>query len=212
MATPKVSWPWTIVDKTDWLASSTNFWESKGVNKAAFFYVEKTVTAHIVLYYVWAQMFLLVRTFCICISIPRVFCWRSRPTHKRNRAQKPITKKLASFIFFCDVTCLLYIEKQKEIKTPHSSFTKGSGVKFPSRWQIKRILKNFECILDSRSGFHALKHRTAWQMILPTACTITFNDFKGVSKVFMYRGWNLTKKDSPYHLTLISVLENRRKE
>ena len=30
------------------------------VNKAALFYVEQTVTLHIVLFYVWAQMFLLV--------------------------------------------------------------------------------------------------------------------------------------------------------
>ena len=30
------------------------------MNKAALFYVEQTVTVHIVLFYVWAQMFLLV--------------------------------------------------------------------------------------------------------------------------------------------------------
>ena len=29
------------------------------MNKAALFYVEQTVTMHIVLFYVWAQMFLL---------------------------------------------------------------------------------------------------------------------------------------------------------
>ena len=30
------------------------------MNKAALFYVEQTVTMHIVLFYVWAQMFLLI--------------------------------------------------------------------------------------------------------------------------------------------------------
>ena len=34
----------------------------------------------------------------VCISIPFVFCERSRPTNKRNRKQKHITKKLACFI------------------------------------------------------------------------------------------------------------------
>ena len=34
----------------------------------------------------------------VCISIPFVFCERSRTTNKRNREQKYITKKLASFI------------------------------------------------------------------------------------------------------------------
>ena len=34
----------------------------------------------------------------VCISIPFVFCERSRPTNNRNREQKYITKKLASFI------------------------------------------------------------------------------------------------------------------
>ena len=33
----------------------------------------------------------------VCISMPFVFCERSRPTNKRNREQKYITKKLASF-------------------------------------------------------------------------------------------------------------------
>ena len=30
------------------------------MNKAALFYVEQTVTVHIVLFYVWTQMFLLI--------------------------------------------------------------------------------------------------------------------------------------------------------
>ena len=30
------------------------------MNKAALFYVEQTLTVHIILFYVWAQMFLLI--------------------------------------------------------------------------------------------------------------------------------------------------------
>ena len=65
---------------------------SKGVNKAALYYVEQFVTM---------DLFGLSckPTFCYwlvvrCISIPFVFCERSRPTNKRNREQKYITKKL----------------------------------------------------------------------------------------------------------------------
>ena len=31
------------------------------MNKAALFYVEQTVTMHVVLFYVWAQMFVLIK-------------------------------------------------------------------------------------------------------------------------------------------------------
>ena len=69
---------------------------SKGVNKTALYYVEQIVTM---------DLFCLSYkpTFCYWLgvrthSIPFVFCERSRPTNKRNREQKCITKKLASFI------------------------------------------------------------------------------------------------------------------
>ena len=69
------------------------------MNKAALFYVEQTVTAHIVLFYVWHKRFycLVVHISC-CISIFLVFCARWRPTSKQKREQRYITKRLASFI------------------------------------------------------------------------------------------------------------------
>ena len=40
----------------------------KGVNKVILFYVEQTVTVYIVLFYVWAQMFLLIcRSYAFCV-------------------------------------------------------------------------------------------------------------------------------------------------
>ena len=50
----------TTVGKTNWLGSSTNSKGSEQVSKVALYYVEQTVSVHIVLFYVLAQMFLLV--------------------------------------------------------------------------------------------------------------------------------------------------------
>ena len=62
----------TTVGKTNWLGSSTNSKESEQVSKVALYYVEQTVSVHIVLFYMLAQMFLLVslirthfNTFCV---------------------------------------------------------------------------------------------------------------------------------------------------
>ena len=68
----------------------------KGRTKAALYYVKQIVTM---------DLFCLSSksTFCywlvaVCIPIPFVFCEWSRPTNNRNREQKYITKKQASFV------------------------------------------------------------------------------------------------------------------
>ena len=58
------------------------------MNKAALFYVEQTVTVHIVLFYVRAQIF---NWLVVHVKL-------SRPTNERNREQKHITRKLETFI------------------------------------------------------------------------------------------------------------------
>ena len=44
------------------------------MNKVALFYVEQTVTVHIVLFYVWAQMFLLI-SFSLVVAFQYFLCF-----------------------------------------------------------------------------------------------------------------------------------------
>ena len=55
---------------------------SEGVQKAAIFYVERTVTVHIVLFFLKTKCFYWLVVRLQCISIPSVFCARSRQTNK----------------------------------------------------------------------------------------------------------------------------------
>ena len=57
----------TIVNKLiSWEAQQF----SKRVNKAVLFCVEQTVSLHIVLFYVWAEMFLLVSCLIVHFTVP----------------------------------------------------------------------------------------------------------------------------------------------
>ena len=79
----------TMADVTNLFGSSTDF-------KAALFYVEQTVTVHIVLFCVWTQMSLLV-SCSFAFQYLLVFCARSRPANEREREQKHIKKKAGEF-------------------------------------------------------------------------------------------------------------------
>ena len=66
----------------------------------------------------------------VCISIPFVFCARSRPTNKRDRKQKHITKKLAIFFITLPLSTMLMTTRtiQGELRKD-SSYGKYISVK-----------------------------------------------------------------------------------
>ena len=67
---------------------------SKGVNKAALFYVKGTVNVHTVLFYVWAQIFLLVSC---SITFQHLLCLYKVEANKQKKQRKKHNKEIGQF-------------------------------------------------------------------------------------------------------------------
>ena len=62
------------------------------MNKTALFYVDQTVTMHIVLFYVWAQLFVLIRCSLV-VAFQYFLCFVHGEGNKRTKIYNKETGK-----------------------------------------------------------------------------------------------------------------------